>query len=104
MKPLIDRTTTPPGYIQNIKHNKTKIYLGGNIKKLRKAYGLTQEQLSKEIDKQRGMISLYEKGSVYPDLMTLIDLSNFLKVNLISLIFDNIGIETVIKIRQDEHR
>lgn len=104
MKPLIDNTTLPPGYIQKIKYNKNKIYLGSNIKKLRKAYGLTQLQLSKEIHKQRGMVSLYEKENVYPDLMTLIDLSNYLKVNLISLIFENISIEIVIKIRQNEHR
>ena len=55
--------------------------LGSRIKSLRKAKGLTQEQLANLINVTKVSICCYEKGNRTPNLETFIDLVNVLDTN-----------------------
>lgn len=50
------------------------------LKEIREIRGYTQSSLAEEIGKSRNAISLYEKGSCYPEDNTLHQLSNVLKI------------------------
>ena len=52
--------------------------LGTRIKQLRKAKGLTQEQLASLINVTKVSICCYEKGNRTPNLETFMDLVNVL--------------------------
>lgn len=51
-----------------------------NIRHLRKLRGLTQEQLSEELQTTRSKIGSYEEGRSDPPISMLIDFSNFFKL------------------------
>lgn len=51
-----------------------------NIRHLRKLKGLTQEQLSEELQTTRSKIGSYEEGRSDPPISMLIDFSNFFKL------------------------
>ena len=55
--------------------------LGSRIKSLRKAKGLTQEQLANLINVTKVSICCYEKGNRTPNLETFMDLVNVLDTN-----------------------
>ncbi len=66
-----------------------------NIKILRLVKGLTQEEVSKEINIARSTYSAYESGAKIPDLQTLDALSEFYNINIESLLFHSIVKEGV---------
>ena len=47
------------------------LIIGNNIKDLRKANGLTQEELAKKLNYSNKAISRWESGEVVPDVETL---------------------------------
>lgn len=53
---------------------------------LRKQSGLTQEQLSEELNVSRQAVSKWERGEAIPDLNTLISLADFYDINLDDLV------------------
>ena len=53
--------------------------LGNRIKQLRKAKGLTQQQLADLVNVTKVSVCCYEKGNRTPNLETLIDLANILE-------------------------
>lgn len=54
-----------------------KIHLGENIQALRRARGLTQEQLAQAMGVTVGAVSKWEKGSCCPDMQLLPELAEF---------------------------
>jgi len=62
------------------------MHLSNNIKTLRKRKGLTQEDLSKVLDKTKATISDYEKGKSTPPLEVALQLCDIFNVDLNSLV------------------
>ena len=56
--------------------------IGETISKIRKDQNMTQEEFSKLFNVTRQTISSWENEKSYPDLQTLIDISNKFKVSL----------------------
>ena len=56
--------------------------IGQKLKELRKAYGLTQEQLSGKLGISRVNYTRYENDKVRPDYETLINIADFYDVTL----------------------
>ncbi len=52
------------------------------IKKLRKDRGLTQEELAEKLNLSRQAIAKWESGQSYPEVETLLKLSNFFRVTI----------------------
>lgn len=67
------------------------MYLGNNLKYLRKQRGLTQDEMPAQLGIGRGTWSNYEKGSTEPSLSTLIRISEFFQVNLADLIREDLA-------------
>ena len=53
-----------------------------NLKDLRKAKGLTQEDLAKLLNKQQATISAYETGLITPGLNTAMEMSELFNVSV----------------------
>ncbi len=62
------------------------LLLSKRLKEARKAKGMTQENLGKEIGVTKVSICCYENGSRTPTLDTLIDLANVLSVEITYLL------------------
>lgn len=62
------------------------MHLSNNIKTLRKRRGLTQEDLSKVLDKTKATVSDYEKGKSTPPLEVALQLCDIFNVDLNSLV------------------
>ena len=62
--------------------------LGENLKKLRKEYNLSQEQLAEKLNISRQAISKWESGKAYPDIDNLILLRDIFNTTI-----DDISIE-----------
>ena len=60
--------------------------LAENIRKYRKAMGLTQEQLAERLDITLGTVSKWERGSSEPDLAYVMDLAELFRVSVDALI------------------
>ncbi|MBD7915853.1 helix-turn-helix domain-containing protein [Clostridium sp. Sa3CUN1] len=58
------------------------------LKKIRKEYNLTQEELAKILNTSKQSISLYEKGKMLPSINVLIALSKYFNISIDSFIFD----------------
>ena len=58
-----------------------QLYVGGNIKKIRLARGLSLEDVAEKIYKSKSTISKYEKGTIAIDIATLEDISQVLNVH-----------------------
>ena len=56
--------------------------IGQKLKELRKAYGLTQEQLSGKLGISRVNYTRYESDKVRPDYETLINIADFYDLTL----------------------
>ncbi|MBO6262968.1 MAG: helix-turn-helix transcriptional regulator [Clostridia bacterium] len=56
--------------------------LGNQLKKLRKSYNLTQEQLAEKLNISRVNYTRYENGKVRPDYETLIAIADFYDISL----------------------
>lgn len=63
--------------------------LGENLKKLRKEYNLSQEQLAEKLNISRQAISKWESGKAYPDIDNLILLRNIFNTTIDELIMVN---------------
>ena len=59
---------------------------GAFIKVLRREKGLTQEQLAEIFSVSHRTVSRWETGSDLPDLDILMEMADFFKVDLLSLI------------------
>ncbi len=67
--------------------NKRRVFkkimnLGNQLKKLRKSYNLTQEQLAEKLNISRVNYTRYENGKVRPDYETLIAIADFYDISL----------------------
>ena len=60
------------------------------LKEKRKELGLTQEQLAKDLNVSRSAISNWEIGRNYPDIETLITISNVFNIPLDYLLNEDI--------------
>ncbi|MBO5034095.1 MAG: helix-turn-helix domain-containing protein [Oscillospiraceae bacterium] len=60
--------------------------LGGQIRKYRDALGLSQEELAEKIFVTRQSVSNWENGKTYPDLQSLLRLSELFSLSLDELI------------------
>ena len=60
--------------------------LGGQIRKYRDALGLSQEELAEKIFVTRQSVSNWENGKTYPDLQSLLRLSEIFSLSLDELI------------------
>lgn len=63
-----------------------------NLKKARKAKGLTAQELAKLLDYSTGTINKYEQGFYEPDIQTLLKLSKILDCSVDYLIGNDEGI------------
>lgn len=66
--------------------------LGGQIKKFRAEFGMSQEQLAEKIFVSRQTISNWETEKSYPDIHSLLLLSSIFKVSLDTLVKGDIEI------------
>ena len=62
--------------------------IGENIKKLREAAGLSQDQLGEKIGKTRSAISQYESGKIVPRMGVIEDLAHVFRVTKVEVIGD----------------
>jgi transcriptional regulator with XRE-family HTH domain len=62
------------------------MFLGKNLRYLRKEKGLTQQDISEKLNIKRTMISAYEDGRSEPKLTSLITLSDIFTVNIDDLL------------------
>lgn len=53
-----------------------------NFRKLRKGFGLTQEQMAKILHVSRTAVSNYERGRMEPSIQTLKDIAQFFGISL----------------------
>lgn len=68
------------------------ISFGGNLRKLRLAKGLTQEQLANELGIEISQISRIERGVINTSVTTLYAIANALKIDVSQLfIFEKIS-------------
>lgn len=58
------------------------MYIGQNIKSLRKRLGMTADDLAKVIDKTRHSVTQYETGKSTPPLEVAMQLADFFKISL----------------------
>jgi len=72
--------------------NNTKVLLGARIREIRKARGLTQEQLAEMIDVEQKHVSRIESGKSYPTIDRLEKMAAALNVPLMSF-FDFLHLE-----------
>lgn len=68
---------------------KENTVLAENLKKLRKFYGLTQQQLADAIGQKRSTYAYYEHG-VTPNTSTILELAQMFKITTHELIYGNI--------------
>lgn len=61
--------------------NEINIYIGGQIRKYRKANGMTLQQLADVIHKSRATVCKYESGEISIDIATLYEISQALQVS-----------------------
>lgn len=67
------------------------IEFGNNVRKLRSARGLTQEQLANELGVEISQISRIERGVINTSVTTLYAISKILKIEASDFfVFDNI--------------
>jgi transcriptional regulator with XRE-family HTH domain len=97
MKTLIDNTKYPPGYNYKPAPYNYDLKVAANIKKLRNAFGMSQAKLGRQIGLKHGMISRYEQGLNYPDIMHLIDICNTFKVGIETILFRDFDISVIPK-------
>lgn len=64
----------------------TKEILGARIKELRKAKGLSQEQLAEKVDIEAKHVSRLELGKNYPSITTLEQIADALNVEMIDIL------------------
>lgn len=76
-----------------------KIKIHEQIKNYRKERGLTQEELAKELSVSRSTISSWEVGRSYPDLETIVVISDFFGITIDSLLKEDTL--TIQKLSQD---
>lgn len=67
------------------------MHLGLNIKTLRRAKKMSQEELAEAIGKTSSAISTYEKGKADPSTSVLIELAQFFEVSIDDLLFTNLS-------------
>lgn len=71
--------------------------LGESIKEKRKQQGITQQELADRLYVSRQTISSWETGKSFPDIATLISLSNYFDLSLDTLIKGDVQFMTAIK-------
>ena len=59
-----------------------KMKIGNKINQLRKLSGMTQEQLAEKLNVSRQTISNWENEKSYPDIISVIELSNLYSISL----------------------
>jgi DNA-binding NtrC family response regulator len=77
--------------IEFFKNKKSSI--GGRIKKLRKIYNMSQEQVAKYLEIQRTAISSYESGDAIPPTLSIIKLAKLFNVTTDYLLCYELKIE-----------
>ena len=68
-----------------------EINIGINIKRIRRWFGMTIPVFAKEVGLSVNTILAYEKGRQYPNLQTLIKLSNISGFTLDELVFTKVS-------------
>ncbi|MCR4955062.1 MAG: helix-turn-helix transcriptional regulator [Lachnospiraceae bacterium] len=68
------------------KNNSIQDFVGENIKKFRKAEGLSLEELAGRVYKSKSTISKYEKGTISIDIATLDEIAKALEVDVSMLL------------------
>ncbi|MBQ9041605.1 MAG: helix-turn-helix transcriptional regulator [Eggerthellaceae bacterium] len=69
--------------------------IGENIKNLREAAGMSQDQLADHIGKTRSAVSQYESGKIMPRMGVIEDLAHLFKVPKTEIIGERIDCATV---------
>ena len=82
-----------------------ELNIGANIKRLRLAKGLTQEQLAKLLNVSAAAISKWEAKNIYPDITMLYPLAEIFSVSIDELLgYDQLKIKTDIDNLISEYR
>ena len=68
-----------------------KNYFKENLKKIRKDYNLSQEQLAEEIGVSRQAISKWESSLAYPEMDKILTLCNKFNLNVDDLLHKDIS-------------
>ena len=69
------------------------VFLGANLKFLRKQQGLTQEQLAGKIGVKRPLIGAYEEGRVEPKLQTILTICHYFSTDIHSLVNTDLSMD-----------
>ncbi|MFZ6689282.1 helix-turn-helix domain-containing protein [Undibacterium sp. SXout11W] len=70
------------------KPDKTLLIIGKNLRRVRKAFGISQERLALEAEVDRTYVSQIERGIANPSILMLKKIADCLKVGLSELTFD----------------
>ena len=60
--------------------------IAGNVHQLRQAANLSQSELAKLIHVSKSSINAWERGHTYPNLINVLSICNYFKVNVDDLI------------------
>jgi transcriptional regulator with XRE-family HTH domain len=97
MKKQVNNIKYPPGCSEKPAPYNYDLKIAENIKKLRKAFGMSQSELGRQIGLKHGIISRYEQGLNYPDIMHLIDICNTFKIGIETMLFRDFDIKIIFK-------
>ncbi len=82
-----------------------EIKIGENIKRLRKAKSVTQEQIAEVLGVSVTAVSKWERGETYPDISLLFPLAHYFEVTLDELMgYDEEKVQVEIKATLEEYR
>lgn len=54
---------------------------GGNLRQLRKEKGISQKKLAEQLSISKSMLSRWENGKLYPQVIWIYEIADKLKVN-----------------------
>ena len=80
------------------------IYLGENIKKLRREKGITQETLAEFLGVTFQSVSNWERGESYPDITMLPEIAGFFKVSVDELLTGEKDEAPVVRVLPENER
>lgn len=82
-----------------------KLYIGENIKRLRRQKGITQETLAERMHISTAAVSKWERGETFPDISLIIPLASYFGVSTDEILgFDAAKIEEKIQAIIDERK
>ncbi len=69
--------------------------IGSNIRELREAAGMSQDQLGKRINKTRSAVSQYESGKIVPRMGVIEDIAHVFRVSKMDILGEKVNYASI---------